>query len=262
MKVSVCIEMLFQEFPFLERIRKAAEVGYDAIEFWNWDNKDLVAIKKVAEQVGIEILIFQANKSGSLVNPEHREVFIKGVQESLVKAKEIGVKQLFLLTDELGPDRSVLFQFPNLSAELKYHSVLDGLKVLVKMAEEAGVTLNLEVLNSKLDHQGYWLDHIDLGFEIIQKVAHPNLRILFDCYHVQIMDGNLIPRMTENIDLIGHIHIADTPGRHEPGTGEINFANIYKALRHVGYTRYVGMEFEPTGDSTIIARNALLMLKN
>jgi|YNPBryunderm2012_1023409.scaffolds.fasta_scaffold02907_7 hydroxypyruvate isomerase len=262
MKASVCIEMLFKDLPFLERIRKAAEVGYDAIEFWNWENKDLVAIKKVTEQVGIDILIFQANKSGSLVNPEHRKAFIKGVQESLAKAKEIGVKQLFLLTDELGTDRSVLSQFPNLNPEHKYQSVVDGLKVLVKMAEEAGVTLNLEVLNSKVDHKGYWLDHIDVGFELIRKLAHPNLRILFDCYHVQIMDGNLIPRITENIDLIGHIHVADTPGRHEPGTGEINFANIYKALRRVGYTRYVGMEFEPTGDSTTIAKNALLMLKS
>ena len=262
MKVSICIEMLFIDLPFLDRIRKAAELGYDAVEFWNWDNKDLPAIRKIATEAGIEILTFQSNRGGTLINPEQRQIFAAGIRESLIKAKEVGVKNLFLLTDELGPDRSVLYQFPDLSTQVKYQSVMDGLMALAELAEDAGVTLNLEVLNTKVDHAGYWLEHVETGFELIRKVASPNLRLLFDCYHVQIMDGNLIPSITENIDLIGHIHVADTPGRNEPGTGEINYANVFKALQAVGYDRYLGMEFEPTGDAVVAAKNALSMVKS
>jgi hydroxypyruvate isomerase len=254
--------MLFIDMPFLERIRKAAELGYDAIEFWNWDTKDLPAVKKTADEVGIDILTFQSNRGGTLINPEQRELFTSGIQESLNKANEMGVKNLFLLTDELGPDRNVLYHFPGLSPSIKYQSVLDGLKILAELAQAADVTLNLEVLNTKVDHAGYWLEHVEVGFDLIQKVANPNLRLLYDCYHIQIMDGNLIPNLTEYIDLIGHIHVADTPGRHEPGTGEINYVNIFKALQGAGYDRYVGMEFEPSGEPVTAAKNALSMLKS
>ena len=117
MKASVCIEMIYTEFPFLERIGIAAEQGFDAVEFWNWDNKDMPATKKAAEDAGIEIATFQSNRGGTLINPSQRSDFIAGIKESLDMANEMGVKKMFLLTDELGDDRSVKFQFPELSEE-------------------------------------------------------------------------------------------------------------------------------------------------
>jgi len=154
---SVCIEMIFTEVPFLERIAKAAEAGFDAIEFWNWDNKDLPAIKAAADKAGLGIASFQSNLGGTLIHPDHRENFVAGIQKSLEKAREMGSPSLFMLTDELGDDRSVRFQFPELSAEAKYQSVLDGLKMIAPLAEEAGVTLVLEPLNIYVDHPGYFL---------------------------------------------------------------------------------------------------------
>lgn len=170
MKASVCIEMIFTEYPFLERIEKAAEVGFDAVEFWNWDSKDLAAIKAAVDQAGLAIASFQSNLGGTLIHPDHRESFVAGVQKSLGKAQEMGVPALFLLTDELGEDRSVRFQFPELSEEAKYQSVLDGLKMLASLAEETGVTLVLEPLNIYVDHPGYFLNHSSVGFDLVRAV--------------------------------------------------------------------------------------------
>lgn len=261
MKSSVCIEMVYTEYPFLERIRLAAGQGYDAIEFWNWDDKDLPAIKETARRAGIKIATFQSNLGGTLIHPGHRAKFIRGIQQSLEKACEMEAGALFLLTDELGNDRSVRFQFPELSPEEKRQSVLDGLKALAPLAEAAGVTLMLEPLNIHVDHPGYFLNASQTGFQLVSEVGSPHIRLLYDIYHMQVMEGNLIQTLTKNLDLIGHVHVADVPGRHEPGTGEINYQNVFAALRQAGYQGYVGMEFAPTGDSKKAAADALALVK-
>ncbi|MGA2111637.1 MAG: TIM barrel protein [Anaerolineales bacterium] len=261
MKASICIEMIFTEMPFLDRIRAAADVGYDAVEFWTWEDKELPAIRDAAVRAGIEISAFQSNRGGTLINPEHRPRFLQGIQESLTRANAMGVRSLFLLTDELGPDRSVLHRFPGLSEEAKRQSVLEGLKMLAPLAEKAGVTLNLEPLNTLVDHPGYWLNHSRPGLELVLSVNSPSVRLLFDIYHMQVMEGNLIETLTANVKAIGHVHVADVPGRHEPGSGEINFARVFEALNRAGYEGYVGMEFSPTGNARKAATEALALLK-
>jgi len=261
MKASVCIEMIYTEYPFLDRIKLAKEQGFDAIEFWNWDNKDMPAIKKKADAAGIEIATFQSNRGGTLINPAQRKDFIDGIRESLDMAVEMNTKKMFILTDELGDDRSVKFQFPDLSDEDKYQSVLDGLKEIAPKAEKAGVTLVLEPLNNLVDHAGYWLKNSEVGFGLIRKVNSPNIRLLFDIYHQQVTEGNLIERLTKNLDAIGHVHVADVPGRHQPGSGEINYTNVLNSLRISGYKEYIGLEFEPTIPSRDAAAAALKLIK-
>ena len=260
MKSSVCIEMIFTEVPFLERIDKAAQAGFDAIEFWNWDNKDMPAIKAAAERLGLEIASFQSNLCGTLVQPAQRESFVAGIEKSLTKAKEMNAAGLFLLTDELGEDRSVRFQFPELSEEEKFQSVLDGLKMLAPLAEQAGITLMLEPLNTLVDHPGYFLCHSVAAFGLIRAVASPRIKVLFDIYHMQVMEGNIIETLTGNLDVIGHVHVADVPGRHQPGSGELNYGNIFKSLRAAGYQGYVGFEFEPTLFSQQAAEESVALL--
>lgn len=261
MKASVCIEMIYTEMPFLDRIRKAADQGFDGIEFWNWDNKDIPAIEKVVKETGLEIAAMQSNRGGTLINPADREHFIAGIQESLDLAKRLNVKAMFLLTDELGDDRSVKFQFPDLSEEDKFKSVLEGLQEIAPLAEAAGVPLVMEPLNNLVDHAGYWLKYADVGFDLVRQVNSPNIRLLFDIYHQQVTEGNIIERLTQNVDLVGHVHVADVPGRHEPGTGELNFANILSALRKTGYDRYVGLEFDPVAPSPDAASLALTLIR-
>ena len=259
-KSSVCIEMVYTEYPFLERIEKAAEAGFDAIEFWNWDNKDLPAVKAAVEEAGIGIASFQSNLGGTLVHPEQRDRFVTSIAQSLEKAREVGSPGLFLLTDELAEDRSVRFQYPELTAEEKYESVLEGLKLIAPYAEKVGVMLGLEPLNGQVDHAGYFLDHSATGFELVRAVDSPCIKVLYDIYHMQIMEGNVIQTLTGNLDVIGHVHVADVPGRHEPGTGELNFANIFKALREAGYDKYVGFELDPTVPSEEAMVNCLALL--
>ena len=261
MKSSVCIEMIYTEYPFLERISKAAEAGFDAIEFWNWDDKDLPAIKAAVEEVGLGIASFQSNLGGTLIHPDHRENFVAGIQQSLGKAREMGSAGLVMLTDELGEDRSVRFQFPELSQEAKYQSVLDGLKMIAPLAESAGVTLVLEPLNVLVDHPGYFLDGSASGFDLVRAVDSPRIKLLYDIYHMQVMEGNVTQTMIDNLDVIGQVHVADVPGRHEPGTGELNYANIFAALRRAGWDKYVGFEFEPTVPSEQAAAHSLSLLR-
>ncbi|MBN1266476.1 MAG: TIM barrel protein [Anaerolineales bacterium] len=261
MRTSVCIEMIYTELPFLDRIWKAAEAGFDAFEFWGWEDKDLPALVKTAADAQIELLMFQANRKGTMIHPVHQNEVIRGVADSLTVASDLGVRQLFLLTDELGADRSVVHSYQELTEDMKSRSVQECLEQMAGLADAKGITLCLEVLNTRVDHSGYWLNHADLGFDLIRRVNSPNLRLLFDCYHVQIMDGNLIPNIRDNLELIGHVHVADTPGRHEPGTGEINYANVFKALGAAGYAGYVGMEFVPTGESDQSVAEALQMVR-
>ena len=154
------------------------------------------------------------------------------------------------------------FQFPELSQKEKYESVLEGLKMLAPLAGEAGVTLVLEPLNIYVDHPGYFLHSSEMGFKLIREINHPNIKLLFDIYHMQVMEGNLIEKLTHNLDLIGHIHVADVPGRHQPGTGEINYKNVLNAVKKAGYQGYVGFEFEPTVPSEKAAKEALALVKD
>ena len=261
MRFSACIEMLFTEVPILERIELAARNGFQAVEFWNWDNKDLPALKQKAEAYGMELAVFQSNMGGTLTDAKDRDRFISGIRTSLAKAREFGVKRLFLLTDELGEDRSVKPLPYVITPGEKYASVLAGLKELALLAEQAGVTLVLEPLNSLVDHQGYYLDHSALGFELVKAVGSRHLRLLFDIYHMQVMEGNILATLERNLGLIGHIHVADVPGRHQPGTGELNYRNILRMLKDLGYEGYIGFEFEPTGPSQEVLRQVFESLK-
>ena len=163
--------------------------------------------------------------------------------------------------EDLGFDKLGYAVRWELSEDQKGQSVLDGLKALAPLAEKAGVTLVLEPLNNLVDHAGYWLKYADVGFELVREINSPNIRLLFDIYHQQVTEGNLIQRLTSHLDLIGHVHIADVPGRHQPGSGEINYPVVLGKLREAGYTGYVGCEFEPTISSEQAAASALKLIK-
>jgi hydroxypyruvate isomerase len=127
-------------------------------------------------------------------------------------------------------------------------SIIEGLREAAPIAADADVRLVLEPLN-RIDHPENFLYSSDEGFEIIRAVDSPHVRLLFNIYHQQISEGNLSMRLCENINLIGHVHVADVPGRHEPGTGEINYEHIFGLLREQGYRGYVGLEYIPLVDS-------------
>ncbi|MBM3474741.1 MAG: TIM barrel protein [Armatimonadetes bacterium] len=239
LKLSPCIEMVFNTVPeFVDRIDRVADCGLPAFEFWGWHNKDLPAIRERADRLGLKIAAMCCDSTGALVDPANTAAWIEGAKESIGKAAEFGVPTSIVTTgNELDLPRAV-----------QHEAIVAGLKGAAPEAEAQGITLVLEPLNIRVDHKGYYLSTSDEGFDILREVGSPRVRLLYDIYHQQITEGHLIPRITENIDLIGHFHCADVPGRFEPGTGEINYVNVFRAIAETSYEGYIGLEFRSTGD--------------
>ena len=235
--LSVCVEMVYDDEPFHERIRRAGDAGGDAVAVWGWRAKDLDAVQAAADDADVEIVGCTAG--GELTDPEVADDAVETIRESIETASELGVPTLIATT---GPDQD------GLDRDTQHENVVDVLSRVAPDAEEAGVTLALEPLNTAVDHPGYYLTTSDEGFAIVDEVGSPNVKLLYDVYHQQITEGNVIDTITENVEQIGHVHVADVPGRHEPGTGELNYANVFDAIDDAGYDGYVGCEFSPTGD--------------
>jgi len=245
-EISVCAEMVFDDEPFHKRITRAAEVGADAVEFWGWREKDLAAIETAATEADIPIVGCVAD--APLTDPARTDDAIARVREAIDAAATMGCPNLIATTgqDQAGIDRAT-----------QHDNIVDVLSTVVPAATDADVTIVLEPLNTIVDHPGYYLTASQEGFDIVDEVDSPNVKLLYDVYHQQITEGNIIQTVTENLDQIGHIHMADVPGRHEPGTGELNYTHILSALEDAGYDGYVGCEFSPIGDPEDAIRTVL-----
>jgi hydroxypyruvate isomerase len=236
-RLSVCIDMILTELPFLQRMETVKRLGYPAFEFWEWKNKDVDAILRKKNELGLEIATMMGSGWKQMNSEEARKTFVSDIQASLASAKRLGVKTLIVTTGSEDKKFSRAEQHTNYVA---------ALKAVAGFAEQAQVTLVLEPLNTKVDHPGHYLQTAKEGFEILDEVGSPSVKMLFDIYHHQIMEGNVIEDITKNISKIAHFHVADVPGRHEPGTGEINYANVFRAIAESGYKGFVGLEFKPS----------------
>lgn len=245
MKKSLCIEMFFTGVPFEERFRLAKGTGFDYIEFWSWVDKDIPRIKELCHEYDLGIASFSGDRSLSLIDENQRTDYLRFVEESLEVAGFLGCENLVIHSNGLGDRGVVLNSYDHLSAAQKIGAMAETLKGLAWRAEKERVTLHLEALNTRVDHPGYFLSSTWQAAEFVGSIGSQRLKILYDIYHMQIMEGNLINTLRNYMDLIGYIHIADVPGRHEPGTGEINFPNVMMALRELEYKGFVGFELSP-----------------
>jgi len=239
-RLSVCIDMIMTDLPFLERMERVKRLGYPAFEFWDWKNKDVDAIIRKKNELGLEIATIMGSGWKPLFTEEARKTFVSEIQASLAAAKRFGSKTLIITTG---------FEDKRIPRAEQHAHYVAALKAAAPFAEQAQLTLVLEPLNTKVDHPGYYLQTAKEGFEILDEVGSPAVKMLFDIYHHQIMEGNVIQDITKNISKIAHFHVADVPGRHEPGTGEINYANVFRAIASTGYQGFVGLEFKPSGNA-------------
>jgi hydroxypyruvate isomerase len=243
-KLSVRVEPLFRGMDLPQRMHKVAEAGYHGFEFGEWRAQDAAAITKLKNKLGLECACLVGNravnpKGMTLVDPADRTAFLAEIQASTEAAQRFETTRLVTLTGN---------ELPGVPREVQHKSIVEGLKRAHDVVAPHGVTLIVEPLNTLVNHQGYYLNHTPEAFEIMREVASPNVKILFDIYHVQIMDGNLIETIRKNIASIGHFHVGDVPGRHEPGTGEINYTNVFRAIRETGFRDFVAMEYMPSKD--------------
>ena len=239
-RFSVCIEMIFREHSLLDRIDAVANAGFSAFEFWGWRSKDIDGILKRRKEHGLAVATFCVDPMGRIVDRSTKHEFIKGVRDSIQVAHKMDCSTLLVTTGN---------EIEGVPREVQHESIVERLKEAAKLAEETDIVLALEPLNVLVDHKGYYLCSSREGFEILKEVDSPNVKLLYDIYHQQITEGNLIDTISRNMSQIGHFHTGDVPGRHEPGTGEINYANVFRKIDELGYDGFVGLEFRPLTNS-------------
>ena len=260
LQFSPCIEMMFREVDFYDRFAAAKASGVDCCEFWGWSKKDLGRLKEESQKHNVRITSISVDTT----NPEVAEVFGKkrllyrdadaheafraALKETIKVAHDLNVPSVIVTT---GNERN---DIPHVE---QHANVVLALKLAAPLLEDAGIQLVVEPLNVLANHMGYMLPSSYEAFGIVEEVGSSAIRVLYDIYHQQITEGNLIPTIRKNIGLIGHFHVADVPGRHEPGTGEINYRNVFRAIDELGYQKAVGLEYSPTKDSAATVREVM-----
>jgi hydroxypyruvate isomerase len=260
-KLSACIDMLYRDLDFYDRFKAAKEAGVDAVEFWSFNNRDLVRVREECDKNNLTLAAVCVGGSGEaagrfnsrkLLYRDGIDDFVEVMKESAEAAKILGCKT-FIVT--VGQERNDATRYE------QHANIVLSLKAAAPIFEDAGLTLVVEPLNTLCNHKGYFLPSSYEGFEILEEVGSPAVKLLYDIYHQQISEGNLIPTITKYINLIGHFHVADNPGRHEPGTGEINYRKVFETIDSLGYDKYVGLEYTSTIDTTQSIRNTLALTK-
>ena len=236
---------LVSKLPVPDALALLTRLGYDGYEMFDWRDPNVMDIfVSLKDKYPLSCECLVANKGVTapgcgLVNPREHEEFLKQTQLAIDAARAVGAKQLVTLTgNEMG----------GVPRSEQMANAVAALRAATPMLEKNGMTAIVEVLNTYVDHAGYFLYYVRDGAELIDRVGSPNVKLLFDIYHVQIMEGNLIESIRSNIDRIGHFHVGDVPGRHQPGTGEINYRNVFKAIYDQGdrFRGSVALEYSPT----------------
>ena len=251
-KLSVCIEMCWRDLPHEERIARVAALGFPAFEFWGWKNKDIARIEAAMNKHNIPIAALCLEPPASLIKRNIEGELVRGMEETAAVAQELRCKTIIATVGNVYDDETY---------EITRRRVVRNLAAVAKVAEDNGLTLVIEPLNTLVNHHGYWLTRMSQAADIVQEIGSPAVKILMDLYHQQIMEGNIINNLTTYIDLIGHFHAAGVPGRHELVGGELDYRGILKAINATGYDGYVGLEYSPTMDTEESLRQALGMVE-
>jgi hydroxypyruvate isomerase len=243
LRLSITWGMLGRR-PVGEALALLSRLGYDAYEMFDWRKPRLLeTFVAEREKSSLFCACLVANLGVSapgcgLVNPREHEGFLRELEASIEPARKMNCRQLVVLTgNELG----------GVPRSEQMQSAVSILRQAAPILEKNGITAIVEILNTYVDHAGYFLYSVRDGVELVERVGSPNVKLLFDIYHVQIMEGNLIESIRRHIDLIGHFHVGDVPGRHEPGTGEINYRNVFRAIYEQGprFQGSVALEYGP-----------------
>ncbi len=236
-KLSVCIDSVFMGQDVRAAVRQVKKAGISAVEFWTCEGKDISALKEAAVENGMEISAFCTDFI-SLVDETKRGEYLKALKASLETADYLDCKRIIV---QAGQDMS----FPR---NVQRDSLIQGLKACAALAEEKDIILMLEPLNVRVDHKEHFLWSSDETVEILKEVDSSHVKMLFDIYHQQITEGDLIRRIREYMPYISHFHTAGNPGRHELYRSEIDYRAVISAIDETGYDGYIGLEYFPLDD--------------
>ncbi len=243
-RFSANLSMLFKEVDFLDRFEQASRFGFKAVEFlfpYEWKKEELL---ERLERHGLEVVLHNlpagkwgAGERGLACLPDRVDEFKEGLGLAIDYATTLQCPRLNCLAG-IPPAR--------LSPEAWFESLVSNVRYAAEEAHTSGIMLLVEALNSD-DVPGYCLSSSRHMRDLLEAVDHPNVYMQYDIYHMQMMEGNLTRTIAQNVDSIGHMQLADVPGRREPGTGEINFENLFRAIDGTGYNGWIGCEYNPTG---------------
>ena len=246
-KFAANLSMLFTELPFLERFAAAAENGFQHVEYlfpYAWEPNMLAA---QLEKHRLQQILFNLppghwneGERGIACLPDRSHEFKQGIDDAIKYANILGVTQLNCLSGIAPPDAD---------PQILWQTLVENITYAAHRFSEYGITLLIEPINSKVDMPGFFIDTLDKALALINEVSLENVKIQFDIYHMQIMQGDILRSIATNLQYIHHIQFADCPGRHEPGTGELNFANIFNFLDQHNYAGWVSAEYIPKANT-------------
>ena len=246
MKFSVNVSILFKEVPFLERFARASGAGFGAVEFW-WPGNDVEDLGEAAEAVraaGVSVALMNfsagdmaAGDRGIAGDPERSGEFRENVPVALELARSLECPRMNVLVGH---------EAPGMDREEQLSLARESVEFAADEAREAGIEVVVEAVNT-FENGPYLLRTTEQAVQFVRSVGRSNLTIQHDLYHMQRMEGNLVANLREHIGTIGHVQIADSPGRGQPGTGEIRYPYVLAELEAVGYSGYVGLEYNPVG---------------
>ena len=234
--VSMCIDMMFSDLPFGERLRAAKACGADAVEFWEWSNKDLQQIR----ESGVKVSIFNIDSrdgqlsydlSRGILNDGRKADFLRALEESIPVYQMLDASGMIVLLGEHKPYNE--------------EQVYSCLSAALPLLEQHGVRLLVEPLNH-FDREGYCMPWAEPVLALLKRLNSPHIQMLYDIYHQNRMGDFSMAQVEENMDSIGHFHVADCPGRHEPGTGVVDYVSILKRIKELQFEGYVGLEYRAT----------------
>ncbi|HRY27273.1 TIM barrel protein [Nostocoides australiense] len=247
-------EMIFRDLPVAERIRRIHDAGF-AVEIWDWRNHDIDALESLRGE-GVVFTSMTGYTTGTLGDPEGAEELLRTAAESIPVGKRIGAWALNLhgtgLDDKGLPVKALAAG--EIASEEMWATARHTLQRIAELGEREGVTFVLENLNLAVDHPGTPFARAEDTLALVSGVDSPHLKLNLDLYHAQIGEGNLIELCRAALPWIGEIQVADVPGRCEPGTGEINYGGVARALREMGYAGVVGLEAFASSDSDLALR--------
>jgi hydroxypyruvate isomerase len=247
MKFCANVSILFKEVPFLERFGRAREAGFSAVEFWWPAGDDLHEVEAVVRDAGLKVALFNffagdmpAGDRGLLSDPERQQEFRENVPVALDLARRLECPRLNALVGQ---------ELPGASREERLQLARENIALAADQAAGQGAEVMVEACNT-FENGAYLLYRTEDAAQFVKSVGRANVKLQYDVYHMQRMEGNLVATLKKHIGQITHMQVADSPGRGEPGTGEIHYPYVFATLEELGYDGYVGLEYNPTTERT------------
>ncbi len=234
MKLCAAIPCFFRGDP-CDAIRTVAALGYRAVETYDWRGMDLKRVRDTLDSTGVEMVSICTTEF-RLTDPTYRTAFLDGVRRSCEAAQRLGARKMIT---QVGNDTGA-------PREAQRESIEEGLAAACPILGESGVTLMIEPLNTLVNHPGYYLTSSAEAFGIVRNVGNERVRVVFDLYHQQVSEGNLVPNLLSGLDCVAHLHAAGHPGRIELDRGETDYRFVFDAVTKAGYRGFCGLEYAPT----------------